>query len=183
MEELWKDIPGYEKLYQASTVGQIRTHAEKVTSSVKFKERHWKQRILKTRGHNPATGYRVSLWKNGVERDWLVARLVAMTFLRIPNESDTVNHIDGNRFNNRIENLEWLSITENIRAGFDTGLFPQNPICLVRKSDYSILSFRSESEASRFLGKSHGYINKLIKSGRRDTGDYVISELPPIFSS
>lgn len=176
MEE-WRDIPGYERLYQASTEGQIRTHAEKVTSSARFPERHWRQRVLKYRGNNYQTGYRVSLWKNGKCKDWLVSRLVAMTFLRLPKDGETVNHIDGNRFNNRVKNLEWLSLADNIRAGFETGLYPQKEICLVNKSKRSALFFRSESQASLFLGYNNGYISSLIKRGKHESGDYIIVSL------
>ena len=45
--EIWKDVVGYENLYEVSNYGRIRTHENKTTSSARFKERHWKQRILK----------------------------------------------------------------------------------------------------------------------------------------
>lgn len=109
MSENWKAIPGYEGLYEASTLGRIRTAEGKTTSSRRFFKRVWKQRILKGRGSNPRIGYRVSLWKDGKEKDWLVARLVAMTWIDGYCEGMTVNHKDRNRFNNNIDNLEWLS--------------------------------------------------------------------------
>ena len=101
MSENWKAIPGYEGLYEASTLGRIRTAEGKTTSSRRFFKRVWKQRILKGRA--------VSLWKDGKEKDWLVARLVAMTWIDGYCEGMTVNHKDRNRFNNNIDNLEWLS--------------------------------------------------------------------------
>ena len=127
--EIWKDIPNYEGIYQASTFGNIRTVDNKVTYSAKHGERHWKSRILKGRGNNVITGKRVNLWKDKKGKDWLVARLIAMTFLGEPKERMTVKHIDGNRMNNKIENLEWLSLADNIRHGFNTGLYKtQKPI-------------------------------------------------------
>ena len=51
----------------------------------------------------------MSLWKDGKEKDWLVARLVAMTWIDGYREGLTVNHKDRNRFNNNVDNLEWLS--------------------------------------------------------------------------
>lgn len=82
MEE-WKSIPGYEMLYEASSEGRIRTCEGKVTSSARSPHRVWKQRVLKPKISTSPRGrkdYRVTLWKEGHEKDWLVARLVAMAF-------------------------------------------------------------------------------------------------------
>ena len=69
-------------------------------------------------------GYRVDLWKDGKPKTFLVARLVATTFLEDLIDTDmTVNHKDGNRLNNNIENLEWLSRADNIRYGFQNGQY------------------------------------------------------------
>ena len=71
-------------------------------------------------------GYRVDLWKNGKPKCFLVARLVATTFLEDLIDTDmTVNHKNGNRLDNRVENLEWLSRADNIRYGFENGQYPQ----------------------------------------------------------
>ncbi len=162
--EIWKDIPGYEGIYQASNYGNIRTVEGKTTYSIRHGKRRWKSRMLKGRGDNKTTGKRVSLWKNKKHKDWLVARLVAITFLGEPEEGMTVNHIDGNRMNNRIENLEWLTRADNIKHGFENGLYPQKSITLVNGKN-EILSFRSFSECSRYLGRCHNYISGCVKKG------------------
>lgn len=163
-KEVWKDIPEYEGLYQASTLGNIRTVEGKITSNKLYSIRRWKSRILKGKGDNSTTGKRVSLWKNGKVKDYLVARLVATTFLGSPKEGDTVNHKDGNRFNNRIENLEWLSLADNIRHGFETGLYHCQKAVILSKDGYH-LEFRSMRKCDEFLGRSKGYTsNKLIKN-------------------
>lgn len=164
-KEVWKDIPGYEGLYQASTLGNIRTVEGKITSSKRYAVRRWKSRILKGRGDNPKTGKRVFLWKDGKAKDWLVARLVALTFLGTPPDGYTVNHIDGNRMNNAVDNLEWLSLADNIRHGFATGLYPQKAVKLTSE-DGTIHTFRSMSEGDRFLNRRHGYISEILKKGR-----------------
>ena len=159
--EIWKDIPEYEGIYQASNYGNIRTVEGKITYSKLHGKRVWKSRILKGRGDNPTTGKRVNLWKDGTPKDYLVARLVATTFLGTPPKGFTVNHKDGNRLNNKIDNLEWLSLEDNIRHGFATGLYPQKKVTL--ESDDSTLIFRSFAQASKFLGRNKGYISNCVK--------------------
>ena len=155
--ETWKDIPGYEGLYQASNSGFIRSAEGKTTASARFNMRRWQSRILKGRGNNRRTGSRVVLWKNGEHKDCLVARLVALTFLGSPPAGYTVNHKDGNRLNNCVDNLEWLTLADNIRHGFDTGLYScQTSITL--KNDTSTASFRSMSVASKSIGRNKAYI-------------------------
>ena len=160
-DEKWRDIPGYEGIYQASTHGNIRTIEGKKTFTKKHGIRRWKSRVLKGRGNNKVTGKRVSLWKDGKSKDFLVARLVAMTFLGNPPKHFTVNHIDGNRFNNKLENLEWLSLADNIRHGFETGLYPQ--IAVVIKTPETVISFRSMAQCDAFLKRAKGYTSNRLK--------------------
>ena len=163
--EEWRDIPGYEGIYQASDLGRIRTCEGKTTQG-RYGERRWKQRILHHKGECYRTGYRVTLWKGGKPKDWLVARLVALTFIG-PDGGLTVNHIDGNRFNNRPENLEWCTNAENIRKGFETGLYAsiQKAVVLTYQ-DGSERRFASMSDASRSMGRSPGYVSLCMKSGK-----------------
>jgi hypothetical protein len=167
MKEVWKDIPGYEDIYQASTHGRIRTVEGKRTYSIKHGERTWKSRILKYKGHNPQTGNRVSLWRDKQHKDYLVARLIGFTFLGIPvDEKMTINHKDGNRFNNKVENLEWLSLADNIRHAFENDLMPLKPVTLVDSEGHEHM-FKSRSQASRYLGHNEKYISNAIKRHMR----------------
>ena len=96
MEE-WKDIPGYEGLYQASTLGRVRTCEGKVTSSARFPHRVWKQRILKqkvTKNRKGRYDSRIDLWNGKTHRTWLVSRLIAITWCSGYREGWTVNHIN-----------------------------------------------------------------------------------------
>lgn len=183
--ERWRDIPGYEGIYEASTEGRIRTCEGKTTSNARYATRKWKQRILKPKSPK-AEGYRkdlrVSLWKNGKPKDFLVARLVAMAWVEGYAEGLTVNHIDGNYLNNRVGNLEWLPIGDNIREGFKTGLYSnqQKRVTLVNK-DGCHHRFRSLAEAERFLHRCHGYISCRIKKSKQtvtslDGEVYLIKE-------
>lgn len=125
--EQWKMIPGYEGLYEASTLGQIRSAEGKITSNARYSRRVWKQRIIKQKYVNRKTGKcrdaRVCLWKDGKEKTHLVSRLVAMTWCNGYADGLTVNHKDGNPLNNNYKNLEWMSLADNIRHGFKNGLY------------------------------------------------------------
>lgn len=178
MQEVWKDIPEYEGIYQASNLGRIRTAEGKTTKTKRHGERHWKSRVLKTRGKQ-MSGYRVSLWKDGNSKDFLVARLVALTFLGEPlNKDYTVNHKDGNRFNNNINNLEWLTRAENIQYGFANNQYPQKAVAVI-DNNKNVYEFRSLAECSRFLKRSVGYVSNTLKQGRKflKSADGFIYEL------
>ena len=171
MQEIWKDIKGYEG-YQVSNLGRIRTH-NKTTYTKRHGIRKWEDRILHLK---PSTisrqnikqggGYRISLWKDGKCKDFLVARLVATTFLEDLIDTDmTVNHKDGNRLNNCADNLEWLSRSDNIKYGFENGQYKQHKTILY--NDKERYEFRSKSLAGQFLGKNCGYICRCIKKNKK----------------
>lgn len=166
MEEIWKPIPGYEGIYEASNLGRIRTANGKTTSNARCPVRVWQQRVLKSKVQTRSSGrkdQRVNLWKDGVESTHLVARLVAMSFLPMPFDKLTVNHINGNPMDNRIENLEWCTLQENIHHAFETGLQKNSEKAVVLESfDGHKLSFKSMAEASRYLGRNHGYVSGQI---------------------
>lgn len=177
--ELWKDIPNYEGIYQASTYGRIRSCEGKTTVNSKGLVRVWQQRVLKPKTANRCKecstnrgDYRVDLWKNGKHKDFLVARLVAMTWVPGYREDLTVNHIDGNYRNNAVTNLEWLTRGENVRAGYETGLY-SSKCKKVTLTDMAgrIISFPSQSSADRYLGRSSGYTSVLIGKGYKCVTD------------
>ena len=158
MEE-WKAIPGYEGLYEASNLGRIRTAEGKTTVNAK-QTRVWKQRIMKihltkrsTRGFNQM----VSLWKDGKRKELLVPRLVALTWCDGYSDGLTVNHIDGNPLNNKAENLEWVTMSENLKHAYRTGLKKGKPCTLINQSG-DRFHFSTLSEAERFLGRRSGYL-------------------------
>ena len=174
MEE-WRDIPGYENLYQASNKGEIRTCEGKTTSNARYSNRVWKQRILKqklTANGKGRTDARVGLWKDGKEKTWLVSRLVALTWCDGYREGLTVNHINGNPLDNCSDNLEWVTLRENIKKGYEDGLYrkKQNPVMLF--NEYAHFEFDSFADADRFLGHSEGYISNALKRNRPVYGVY-----------
>lgn len=81
----------------------------------------------------------------------------------------TVNHKDGNRMNNNIENLGWCTREENIRYGFEHNQYPQFQTTLINSKTNENLIFKSMSSASRFLGRNSGYICTCLKKRRNIT--------------
>ena len=181
--EQWKAIPGFEGIYDASTYGRIRSVDGKTTVSKRCGIVHWKQRILKQhyakRRNGKPLDARVTLWKDKKPHYFLVARLIAMTWCDGFSEGLTVNHIDGNPMNNRAENLEWVSLSENIQHGFENGLFPQKKVLLINTADGSAELFRSMACASRFLGKDDKYLSQYFNRGYRTRpGGYLPVLMP-----
>lgn len=170
--EQWRDIPGYEGLYEASNLGRIRTNANKVTSNARFPVRHWKQRVLKQKFQRRSSGKmdaRVSLWKDGTEKTFLVSRLVALAWCEGYRYGMTVDHIDGNPENNNASNLEWVPLADNIRRGFENGLYPtMRPV--VVEIDGEIRKYRSLSAASLAMGYNSGYLSNKLRREARAAG-------------
>lgn len=107
----WKDIPGYEGLYQASTDGRIKSLARFNPNSGRA-GMFYRQRELKT--HIDHNGYlQVRLCKNGKYKTFKVHRLIALTYIPNANNLPSINHKDENKLNNHIDNLEWCTIKYN----------------------------------------------------------------------
>lgn len=173
MVEVWKNVVGYEGIYEVSNLGRVRTHKEKTTHSVRHGTRRWKQRVLKPKSSKTREP-RVSLWKDKKSKDFLVHRLVAVAFIPNPENKPCINHIDGNPKNNNVENLEWNTYKENQNHSFDNGLAHINKeVILFNKETFDVHKFRSQAKASEFLGFNNGYINSLIKRGKK-LDDYEI---------
>lgn len=172
--EAWKDIPGYEGLYEASTEGRIRRKEGCVTWNAYHGKRVWKEKILKIksmkRHKTGKVNLYVDLWKDGKHKTMYVGRLVAMTWCNGYQEGLTVNHIDGDTTNNKPNNLEWISLKENVRHGFRTGLFSKlQKQCTLIDENGNETHFNSMSEASRSIGRSSTYIGNYILDNRQIT--------------
>lgn len=175
---IWRDVVGYEGIYEVSNNGLVRTKEGKTTYSKRWNtQRVWKQRILKQKV-DKENFCRVSLWKDGKERTHLVHRLVAEAFIPRVEGKDYINHIDGDRLNNHVSNLEWCTHEENNNHAFDNDLIQTgNKIKLVNIDSGEEYYFRSQTKASEFLGRNHSYIHSRLKRGHSTADNFKIIEL------
>jgi hypothetical protein len=119
-KEIWKDIDGYEYMYQVSNLGNIRSldrYLETSNGKCVFK----RGQLIKKCNHTG--GYHlVMLHNNGITKNKFVHRLVAESFLDNKSGKRCVNHLNGNKKDNRVSNLEWVSHKENSIHAFKNDL-------------------------------------------------------------
>ena len=132
MKEIWKDIKSYEGLYQISNTGKIK-------SLERYKDNHSKKQLVKEKIRKQIiskTGYYTCmLTKNGNLKLFKVHRIVAEAFIPNPNNYPIINHIDGNKLNNNVDNLEWCSYSHNEKEAYKLGLIKNNTYGLKKYTD------------------------------------------------
>lgn len=157
MKEQWKDICGYAGMYRVSSWGRVM--------SLKYKL----PRILKTRTNERGYKY-VNLSKYGRYRSLTVHRLVAIAFM---GESKlTVNHLNGNKLNNCVDNLEWINLNDNRRHAKENTLFAKgerNGRSKLTTRDVKLMRYkstlgRSQRGLSREFGVSHFTVGAIINN-------------------
>jgi hypothetical protein len=120
MGEIWKDIEDYEGYYQVSNQGRVKSLARVIVRSdgslLPIKEKIMKP-FISSKGYN-----RIDLHNNTGQTKYKVARLVAIAFIPNPLNKPEVNHIDTNKLNDNVENLEWNTGSENIIHAYKNNL-------------------------------------------------------------
>ena len=153
MEEIWKDVVGYEGYYKVSNIGNVISLERKCEHATVgeyiLKSKVMSQELTKD-------GYvRVSLSKKGRIKTQ-IHRVVAEAFIPNPENKPEVNHINGAKNDNRVENLEWCTRSENVRHAFKTGL------TLYHKGENSHRSKITEEQAREIKYGHKGVLQKDI---------------------
>lgn len=161
MEEIWKPVIGYEDLYEVSNLGRVWS-IERIDSGGVKRGGHFMSFTSDKGGY-----LRCKLTKNGKCKIMLVHRLVAMAFIQNPNSLPQINHIDENKQNNVVSNLEWCDSAYNINYGSrkeKVRAKALNGICSKPVAQYSIDGvlikvYPSLNEAARQTGLGIGNLN------------------------
>jgi len=155
---MWKDVSGYEGLYEVSNLGRVKSK-RKIISSV-----------------DDGKGYpRLHLSKDGKAKSFRVHRLVAEAFIPNPDCFPIVNHKDGNKENNTVENLEWCTQLENVEHAYINGFSTRNVPRPVKSIDMhgNVQYFTSQCDAARKTGAAQQNISLCCLGKIKSAGGYV----------
>lgn len=140
----YRDIKGYEGLYQIGSDGSILKIG-----------RCKKPRLLKTRNIAHHGYLRIPLTVNGKTKCFRIHRLVANAFIPNPLNKPQINHKNGIKTDNRVENLEWVTNEENYKHAINNGLSKSKPIALL-KNGVEIARYESIAQARRDTKNMYG---------------------------
>ena len=178
--EVWKDIVGYEGLYQVSNLGRVKSLKRKVYAG-RNRMRWQYERILSNNKTNGNGYIVVSLNKESKSKNKYVHRLVAEAFLENPNNYKYINHKDQNTFNNNVNNLEFCTAQYNstyrdahIKRGlkFRNNLVNSKKVYQLDENENIIKEFPSMAEASRELGTNHTSIYACLNGKQKHAFGY-----------
>lgn len=179
IKEIWIQVPDYHGLYEVSNLGQVKRLAYYVTHKVNgtFLK---KEKILIP--ELTKKGYlRVTFNNNLKKNKFLVHRLVAMCFIPNHDNKNQVNHIDGNKTNNCVDNLEWVNQSENMKHAVSNGLIKKldlspraKKVLATNVKTNEKIEFGSIEEAKQYLGLSNtfSHISSVCKGKRKSTKGY-----------
>lgn len=187
MEEIWKDIPGYEGLYQVSNLGRVKSlntiinckGANGIDTHLR-KGRVLKQ-CLDSKGY-----YFVGLSKNSIVKFKRIHKLMMDVFVPNVNKLPCINHKDGNKLNNTLDNLEWCTYSWNTKEAFRLGLNKSatkgkygkdisycKPIMQFSKDGTLIKEWASATEVKHELGYQDNNIRAVCRGVRKYAHGYV----------
>lgn len=164
----WKDVKGYEGLYQVSDTGKVRSFFR-----CKTQKGHILSDCIGSNGYSL-----VVLCKDGTRKSYTVHRLVATAFIPNPNNYPCINHIDENKSNNNISNLEWCSYAYNGLYGIRGKILDakRKPVAKYTPSGELVRIYGSRCEAASEIGGSAGCITRAINGQRKTYKGYVWKE-------
>lgn len=168
--EIWKDIKGYEGLYQVSNLGRVKSLSKRLHfinhNTGKSCYRITKEFFIsigKCRGYNS-----VHLHKDNVSKTRRLCRLVAEAFIPNPENKPCVNHIDGIKSNDNVNNLEWVTYSENMEHAIKTGLHKvkrgsDRHNSKKVKCDLTGIVFDTIKDAARYKGIDESTLSRSIR--------------------
>lgn len=186
--EMWKTIEGTEGTYEVSNTGKVRSNNYLG---------HGKQQELSLA--KDQKGYlRVRIYKDGSRKTIKVHREVAKAFIPNPENKAEVNHKDGNKENNHVDNLEWATPGENTAHAYGSGLKEKTrewcrqmgstvgraalakeiekrktPVTATRLSDGAVFEFTSQADAAEKTGAPQSNINRVLKGNRKSANGFA----------
>ncbi len=169
MTEIWKDVKGYEGLYQVSNLGRVRSLDRLDSLGRKLEGK------IRKPSKDRYEYLKVVLCRNNIQKTYRVHRLIAEAFLPNPENKPQVNHINEIKGDNRVENLEWMTCKENINYGSHNERSAKTKSVPVRQYDLQwnlIATYESASEAERQTGIHQGNISATCLSKRRTAGGF-----------
>lgn len=168
-DEIWRDIEGYEGLYQISNLGRIKRVARASKNKGTYGSMYqYKEKILSPQENKRRFGYyEISLHKNKKEKRFKIHRLVACAFVPNPNNKPEVNHIDGDKRNNKATNLEWVTSSENKKHAWNHNLYNSDHRKKAIICNNTNTVYESVTEASIQLNCDRRSIHRVLK-GEKD---------------
>lgn len=165
MNEIWKDVEGYEGLYQVSNLGRVKSLGN---------NKNRKEKIMKISKNKDGYLY-IDFHRNGKHKKFLIHRLVAQTFLDNPNNLPQVNHKDENPTNNSVDNLEWCNSKYNNNYGTRNNKASNTlskPILQFTKTGEFIRKWDSATQVKKEIGINQGDISNCLKGNLKTAGGY-----------
>lgn len=164
MQEVWKQISGYEELYDVSNLGRVK--------SLMYHQSTPRELIMKGRPTGPeGKKYKqVTLCKNGVNTSFKIHRLVALHFIENPDNKPCINHKDADKLNNRVDNLEWCTIAENNQHSIDNG---NRQRMLILNTETGIY-YEYMREAAKAIGVPYKNLHRYLNGTRKNITPLII---------
>ena len=178
MEEIWKDIEGYEGLYQVSNLGRVRSLGRDIVRRTRYGTMapyHINGKVLKPL-HSQGDYCYVHLFdKDGASINHKVHRLVAKAFVPNPDNLNEVNHIDEDKDNNRADNLEWCKHADNCNYGTRNERSKtkrSKPVQQLDADGNVVAEYPSTIEAERVTGTNRYQIRMCCNGKYKTAGGY-----------
>lgn len=161
MKEVWKPVEGYEDLYQISNLGRVKSLKRRTKSG-------FYNRIMMLKPSEHTDGYlQVVLYKNGQRKTYKVHRLVANAFLPRSENKTEVNHLDGVKKNNSVDNLSWCTRKENMKHAGEYGLMSSESFrdveVYAQNKEGEILTFKNKKTCSEYFGFKYWWFHNQVR--------------------